>query len=210
MLELCRTCELARANDSGHVGPRADAGWQVSGLWWAGGPRRSLASIGGRGRALADEDGCRRAAMDGLKRQIATVELPRAGKRQAEGSGWLPLTLWLARVGDLSRSGGPSVGRCVNGQESGQTCSGQRAGRGRAMCDGGSERRDTQCGGDRLSLAGEGGRGQDSRGGRWVVWRAAGGSRCEARARVYCRVRVVLRRASVVCVRCCHEVCVSL
>ena len=40
----------------------------------AGGPRRSLASVlGGHWQVLADEDGCRRAAMDGVGRQIATA-----------------------------------------------------------------------------------------------------------------------------------------
>ena len=57
-------------------------------------------------------------------------------------------------------------------------CSVRAAAAGGERCVmGGSERRDTRCGGDRLSLVGEGGRGQASRCGRWVV----GGGRRAAR-----------------------------
>ena len=65
-----------------NVGMRA--GWRTRGGRSADfggrGPQRSLASLGGRGRALSDQDGCWRAAMDGMGHQIATERLTTCGQ----------------------------------------------------------------------------------------------------------------------------------
>ena len=95
-----------------------------------------------------------------------------------------------------------SIGRVGKRAVRSAVCSVRAAAAGGERCVvGGSERRDTRYGGDWLSLVGEGGRGQASRCGRWVVGggrrAAGGGSRCEARTRVHCRARVMWRRAGV-------------
>ena len=180
----------------------------MSGLWRAGALPDGLwrTRTGGDGRRCTTSGARSRRAFDGV---WAGGLL--SGRGRASGKQRAAVGRHYVVAGAGGRSVDPSVRRLVRwwvGASIGRV--GKRAVRravgsvrAAAASDvrwvmGGSERRDTRCGGDRLSLAGEGGREQDSRGGRWSV---AGGGRWVALRGAY--TCVLSRSCDVAACKCC-------